>query len=436
MHLKPDMGTDSFILHIDSMAYGGRGVGRRGDGKVAFAAMTIPEETLRACVIEEHKSYVVVEVEELLEASPYRVSPPCPIFSLCGGCDWQHIAYQKQIAFKEDILLSQIRAKCPKEAPVIAQSVASGKEYGYRCHAIVQCIHDGGFGMGFFRKQSNSVVPFERCPILNEHTQITLSALRDILADSSINSLDSIEIHAPQDEVLVRIMCRGRPCQDGIDIISTVFSRLPIHGLSYITQGAQRWEKILGKSSCSYEIHLRGTNMMLSTAFGGFIQANTMVNQALVTHVFELARGSRRILDLYSGNGNFSIPLALEAKEVFAVEGDSGLVALGRRNARKNRLKNVRFFHMEAGKAVASLVHEEDPFDVVVLDPPREGAKEVVQTLARMRSDRIIYISCNPSTLSRDLAILTYEGYKLKGVRLFDMFPQTYHIESVSYLER
>ncbi len=91
---------------------------------------------------------------------------------------------------------------------------------------------------------------------------------------------------------------------------------------------------------------------------------------------------------------------------------------------------------MEAGNAVESLVHEEDPFDVVVLDPPREGAKEVVQTLARMKSDRIIYISCNPSTLSRDLAILTYEGYKLKGVRLFDMFPQTYHIESVSYLER
>lgn len=430
------MGSDSFIVHIDSLAYGGRGVGKRGDGKVAFVAMAIPGETVRAGVTKEHKSYVTAEIEELLESSPHRVKPPCPIFSLCGGCDWQHIAYQEQVAYKQDILLSQIRAKCPREVPEIIQPFVSQKQYGYRCHTFVRCVYDGGFGMGFFHKQSNRVIPFEFCPILNECTQTTLRALRDILTSSSINNIDSIEIHAPGDEVLVRIMSRGRSCKDEMSTLSRVFARAQVHGLSYITHRAPRREYVLGNTYCSYKIHVHGTSIPLSTGFGGFIQANAKVNEALVSHVFDFARGSQKVLDLYSGNGNFSIPLAREAKEVLAVEVNPTLVALGRRNAGKKRLKNIKFSCMETEKAMVSLKREKQSYNAVVLDPPREGAKDVVRALTKMKIDRIIYISCNPSTLSRDLAILIHGGFRLRSVRLFDMFPQTYHIESVSCLER
>jgi len=430
------MEIERFSLHIDSMAYGGRGVGRRGDGKVVFVDMAIPGETVRAFLTEDHKSYALAEPEELIEVSPHRVSPPCPLFYDCGGCDWQHIAYLQQVVFKQDILLSQVRAGCPREKPEVAEPAVSAQEYGYRTHTIVRCSHEDGFRMGFYRKKSNIVVPFDRCLVLNELIQEKLDAFGDILRTTPLKSLASLEIHAPREEVLVRAMCRGRTNKRDMESLSMAFKHLEIQGLSYLPLGERQREYTLGTNACCYELPVHDTRLVLSTGFGGFIQANSAVNEEMVSHVAELAKGSRRVLDLYCGNGNFTLALSLDAEEVMGMERDPGLVRLAKANAGANGLTNVRFSCLDVVKGLSSLSHEKHPVETVVLDPPREGAKEVVQTLAQMKPDRIIYISCNPSTLSRDLATLIQAGYTLRQVRLFDMFPQTYHIESVSYLLR
>jgi 23S rRNA (uracil1939-C5)-methyltransferase len=425
-----------FALQIESMAYGGSGVGRREDGKVVFIPRVIPGEKVAATVRKEHKSYIEAEVKELLEASPCRVTPPCPYFYECGGCDWQHIMYREQIALKQGILKAQIVAKNPKTDFFFDNPEISPKEFGYRCHAVVQCMHKDGFDLGFFRKQSNTVTPFDQCLILNEHCQTVLNQLRKLLRDHLIAGLDFIEIHAPMDEVLVRVFLKGALSKDALDFFQGVYRVIALSGLSIFSKDNLWHEHVFGKRFCSYDITVHGGKVMLAGSFGGFIQANMYMNQRLVEYVHNSTKGSKKLIDLYSGAGNFSIPLSFQADEVLAVEQDEGLVKAGADLARKNGCRNIRFINEKAARTLKWLEKEGVSFDAVVMDPPREGAQEIVRIIPRMKMNKVVYISCNPSTLARDLAILIKEGFKLKSARFFDMFPQTFHIESVSVLER
>jgi 23S rRNA (uracil1939-C5)-methyltransferase len=169
---------------------------------------------------------------------------------------------------------------------------------------------------------------------------------------------------------------------------------------------------------------------------GGFMQSNMYINRIMAGHLMDLAGDSKRILELYSGAGNFTLPLSLNARQVSAIERNKGLNDMGRLNAKKNKVTNIRFLRMESKKAVHSVCDEKIHYDTIVLDPPRTGAAEISGSLPKTDASRIIYISCNPSTLSRDLATLRKGGFTIKNTRFFDMFPQTYHIESITCLER
>jgi 23S rRNA (uracil1939-C5)-methyltransferase len=425
-----------FALQIESMAYGGSGVGRREDGKVVFIPRVIPGEKVTAAITKEHKSYIEAEVKELLEASPYRVTPPCPHFFECGGCDWQHIMYREQIALKQGILNAQIVAKIPKTDLFFDNPAISSKEAGYRCHAVVQCTHKGGFDIGFFRKQSNTITTFHQCLILNERCQAVLDQIREMLRGHLIDGLDSIEIHAPMDEVLVRVFLKGALSKDTLDFFKGVYKVVALSGLSIFSKDNLWREHVFGKRLCSYDITVHGRKVLLAGSFGGFIQANMYMNQRLVEYVHDCTKGSKKLIDLYSGAGNFSIPLSFKADEVLAVEQDEELVKTGADLARRNGCRNLRFINEKVARTLKWLEKEGVSFDSVVMDPPREGAQNIVRILPRMKMNKIVYISCNPSTLARDLAILIQEGFRLKSARFFDMFPQTFHIESVSVLER
>jgi 23S rRNA (uracil1939-C5)-methyltransferase len=425
-----------FTLQIESMAYGGSGVGRREDGKVVFIPRVIPGEKVVATITKEHKSYIEAEVKELLEASPYRVTPPCPHFFDCGGCDWQHIIYSEQIALKQGLLESQIRVKIPRTDLSFDNPEISSKEYGYRCHAVVQCAHKDGFDIGFFRKQSNTITPFNQCLTLNKRCQAVLNQIREMLREHLIAGLDSIEIHAPMDEVLVRVFVKGALSANDLDFFKRVYQIVALSGLSIFPMDGLWHEHVFGKRFCSYDITVHGRKVLLASSFGGFIQANMYMNQRLVEYVHDSTKGSKKLIDLYSGAGNFSIPLSFITDEVLAVEQDDGLVKTGADLARRNGCRNIRFINEKAARTLKWLEKEGVSFDSVTLDPPREGARDIAHILPKMKINRVVYISCNPSTLARDLAILIQEGFRLKTVRFFDMFPQTFHIESVSVLER
>jgi len=398
--------------------------------------MVLPGELVKVRLIREHTSYLLAEVESILESSPFRVKPRCDYFFICGGCDWQHISYEQQVQYKSSLLHDELTRMSPDERAYSHPDVASPRWFGYRCHATLQCSYTTEFLSGFFKKASRDIVVFDSCPVLNDTIQSILPELRTILNRHPIYSVTSIEIHAPQDELLVLVRCRGSLSRHDLKTMHRIYDELPIAGLSFVSRGDKRRDHVLGQRFSSYEISSGGLNMNISSGFGGFMQANMGINNILVEHLMNLVQSPEIIMELFSGSGNFSIPLSFAAREVTAIERNSRLAAQGKLNAKKNSAGNVKFIAMDALKAMQLALNESLHFDTVVLDPPREGARHVMELLPKTPANKIIYISCNPSTLSRDVSILRKAGFSLKSLRFFDMFPQTYHIESVACLER
>jgi 23S rRNA (uracil1939-C5)-methyltransferase len=424
------MTSDSFTVTIDSLSYGGRGVGRRQDGKVAFIPFVIPGETVRARVEREHPSYCIAEAAEILDPSPERIAPVCSLFTQCGGCDWQHIPYPSQLQWKNRILLDEVSRALRMEGITAQPPVPSERTYGYRGHAVLQCH---GSTMGFFRKKSNSIIPVDTCPVLNQRIQDLIPGLKEILKGSGLQAIRSIEIHFPDQEAILEVNC-GKGNKKVFQMaMEKMRSELGINGVSFVSPFGRQ---VLGNEACSYGLEVKGERVLVSSSFGEFIQANLQVNLAMVDHVAGLAAGSGTLVDLYSGSGNFSIPLARSIGKVFAVEWSKGLVAQGKASASRNRVGNIEFMATDAASAVREMKLRGMTPDTIVLDPPREGAKDAAPLLPGLGAQRIIYISCNPTTLARDLKPLIQDGYSLKGLRLFDMFPQTYHIEAVACLHR
>lgn len=430
------MNADTFTVTIHSLSYGGRGVGRKEDGKVVFVPGVIPGETLLVRTDKEHSSYCTAEVVEILEGSVKRVAPECPVFSVCGGCDWQHISYPDQVSWKNIIFMDEITKSGHKGDFKQFQPVASQKIYGYRGHAVLQSSYDPYLTLGFFRKKSNDIVEIDRCPILNPRVQKIIEGLKTILQNNPLQGLSSLEIHAPQEEVILMAKVERANQRSLLKVMEKIYDELDVTGISFVIPGSRGKDLLIGQKFCRYSLDVRGKALHLSSTFGGFIQANNEVNSKLIEHVMELAEGSENILDLYSGSGNFSIPLSRVASRVVGIEKSRKLVSQGKLSTKKNSADNVRFLAMDAIHAVESARDELVAFDTIVLDPPREGAKDVARIIPDLNASRIIYISCNPSTLVRDLKPLIQAGYTMNNARLFDMFPQTYHIESVVCLER
>ncbi len=424
------MTSDTFTTEIHSLSYGGRGVGRRQDGKVAFVPFVMPGEIVRARVEREHASYCLASAVEIIRPSPHRVGPECPLFTQCGGCDWQHLPYGEQVRWK-NLILEQEVARADRSRPVAADApVPSGRAYGYRGHTVLQCH---GQTLGFFMKKTNRVIPADACPVLTARLQKLIFDLSRILKQTRGHAVHSLELHAPGDEVLLEARCGSGSGKAHRRFMEMAHRDLGISGVSLVSPGGR---EVLGEKTCSCTVEVRGETVHLASSFGEFIQANMQVNRDLVTHVTHLAEGSAFIVDLYAGSGNFSIPLAGVAERVLAVEWSRGLVSRGRLNARWNGRDNVEFREMDAVRALAELKGGLEGGGTLVVDPPREGAKEAAGLIPQTGACRVVYVSCNPTTLARDLKPLLQAGYALRGLRLFDMFPQTFHLESVAFLER
>jgi len=209
---------------------------------------------------------------------------------------------------------------------------------------------------------------------------------------------------------------------------------MEVSGCHLVHDKTRRLQRVMGHEHFTYHIETPVKTFQMSGELGGFIQANQEMNALMVRHVMDLTREAERILDLYGGCGNFGLPLAYAAQNVVVVERDPRLTALGSHNAERNQLSNIRFISGDVGKILTN--HRQEWFDTVVLDPPREGAKAILASLYDLKPARIIYVSCDPATQARDIAMLYKNGYSLNSLKLFDMFPQTCHIESIALLER
>jgi len=424
------MTGDIIKISIENLVYGGRGIARTPSGKAVLVSGVISGELVNARIIKEHSSYIEACAEEILEASPSRIKPECCLFGVCGGCDWQHIDYHEQLLSKDAIVLNHLKKDFDIKSAEHCLPAGSPKIYEYR--NLIRLQFSNG-SAGFFKKNSHVIVQVRDCLLAERKIRDVLPFLMKMIYKNISLNLVSLEVISSDNDI--RLIAHARKSTDNLHKeFNRICYELNIPG-AIIVDKASNSLRIIGDRCFHYNIDTKQRRFSIRGGLGGFIQANHYVNQFMIQHVLDLTEGSSKVLDLYSGCGNFTIPMAANSSEVTALDHDSRLLSYVKDNAADNGLNNVAVVKSKATDQIWNLPEIKKGFDTVILDPPRTGAKEITGFIGKINPEKIVYISCNPSTLARDVNAYKDYGYRIKSLRVFDMFPQTYHIESVVCLE-
>jgi 23S rRNA (uracil1939-C5)-methyltransferase len=431
------------VTVIDKLAFGGKGVCRI-NGKVCFVPFSCPGDEVRLAVTSDKRSYCEARIVKLVVPSPFRVAPPCPVFGRCGGCSWQHIGYEQQLAAKQQILAEALWRGARVAADCVRPVLPSPAHYGYRSRVQFK-LHAAAdrLSIGFFRNNSHLVEDVgQGCAIAMPVINTTLVTLRRVLASCpEAAAISQISVDSAEEGVIAVVTCSGHNAAAVAAFFRERHADLtPVTGV-YLNTGRTALQKLYGDDHLAYTLPAATTGskeIQLAYQPGGFSQVNRGQNRAMLEIVRRLAgfHGSEQILDLYCGNGNFSLPIAGEVASVTGIEEYAGSIAAAESNRMLNGIENAEFICADAVAGLKLLVASRRRFDTAILDPPRSGAAEAIPELCRLNPPRIIYVSCDPSTLARDCGLLTDRGYQVRESVPVDMFPQTYHLESVTLLQK
>lgn len=406
----------------------GQGVARH-QGKALFVPGVLPGEQAEVTLTEEKRQFAKGKLKRLLTRSEERVAPPCPHYGVCGGCQIQHAATPLQQRSKSAALLRMIARETgitPEAQPVIA-----GPEYGYRRRARLGLVWQpkaNRLVMGFRQQGSSELVAVSRCPVLVPALEALLVPLHACLSGlAAVRRLGHVELVLAEAGPLV-VLRHLDPLKEGDRARLAAFAAH--HALTLFLDGG---EGQLTKM-CGDDPHYQVDGLSLRFSPQDFIQVNDAVNQQMVQQALAwlALTPDDRVLDLFCGMGNFTLPIARRAREVVGVEGVATLVANGQYNAQINSLNNTQFFHANLEDESTWQQWAQQGFDKVLLDPARAGAAGIMPHIAKLSPSRIVYVSCNPTTLARDSNVLLGAGYRLAEVRMLDMFPQTGHLESMA----
>lgn len=419
------------IVKIDSLAYGPYGIGRK-EGQVLLVPLTAPGDEVEVRIAEEKNNYAIGELLHLLKPSPMRRSPPCPYFGMCGGCPWQHIQYEGQLAAKEksveDALLRIGRLGGFELLPIFR----SPREYQYRRRIRLQ--GDKRKRLGFHRAFSHELIEIDSCLIADPQADRHLSHAREWIRGLRTH-VRHLEIVQGDEEPQVVLVGKGEgefAVEDDAASSRFLDFHKEINGLILFGRGWRRsWGqgKILIRSEDGLRMEMDGEV---------FSQVNREGNSQLVRELLRWGEfnDQDRVLELYCGAGNFTLPVARRSQAVTAIEGNPRSVENGKINSRLNRLENIHWLRSHVPTAVRQLRESGERFSKVILNPPRSGAKGLEEDLASLGAEKILYVSCNPPTLARDLAALCQKGYRLTRVRPIDLFPHTFHVEALAEVAR
>lgn len=406
----------------------GQGVARH-NGKAIFISGLLPDEQAEVTLTEDKKQFARAKVKRLLTRSPERVAPRCPHFGICGGCQQQHASEPLQQRSKSASLQRLISRETGLD--IIPESVISGPEYGYRRRARLGLQFQPKqqqLVMGFRKSGSNDLVPIKACPVLAPALASLLQPLHECLAEmKAVRRLGHAElVLADNGPVLVLRHLDPLKEQD----LARLHNFSAQHRVMLYLQGNDDELVKLCDDVLFYQVD--GLRLFFSPR--DFIQVNDAVNQQMVAQALEWleVESTDRVLDLFCGMGNFTLPLAKRAKQVVGVEGVATLVANGLYNAQINALNNVEFFQHNLEDDVTRQPWAKLGFDKVLLDPARAGAAGVMDHIVKLAPQKVVYVSCNPTTLARDSQILIAAGYRMERVRMLDMFPHTGHLESMA----
>ncbi len=390
-------------MRIARLAAGGDGVARLSDGRAVFVPDTAPGDLVRIRVETMRRRFARGRVIELLEAGESRREAPCPHASECGGCAWQHLEYAAQLRAKEGIVRDALERIGGWDAELPIPVVPSPHEFGYRSRAR---LRRGGEGIGYLRRESHSLHPIDHCPVLLPEMNDALQLIGALPRDDE--QAQAQEVHD------VFALCAGETGR--VQIVRE--------------GGAPSGEPDPAEEDRARPVLLRADEDALRISPGSFTQGNALLRDALLRAVHDSVGRGEDLLELYAGVGFFTLGLARRFVGVTAVESAPPAVADLRFNLRHAGLRNVEVIEEAAEHVCARL--EPGRFEVVLLDPPRVGLGEAgARVLAGLGAQRIVYLSCDPATLARDLAILFDAGYVAGRVTAFDLFPQTPHVETL-----
>ncbi len=422
---------NEFTLEIGTLAYGPYGIGRV-DNQVLMVPATVPGDKIRARIGEQKGNYAVGEMLQLLEPSPLRQTPPCPYVHDCGGCPWQQVRYAAQLKAKEQSVADALRRIGKLENFELRPIIASPREYRYRRRIRFQC--DNAKRMGFYRAFSHDLVVIDDCLIADNALNAVIDPLRRWLGELNA-SVEDVEIVSGDDpnEIVVVTKVTGEFMTED----ETVCERLvdQASGIGGLILHGATWRKAWGRTAVSI---CGDEGICLRVEGDVFTQVNAEGNRELLRRL--LAAGdfdkNDRVLELYSGAGNFTLSVARRAREIVAVEGHRPAVDSAKQGAQFNGIANIHWIGAHVPAAVERLARQRERFSKIILDPPRAGAKGIDGSLSSLDVEKILYVSCNPATLARDLSALARRGYKLTSVQPIDLFPHTFHVETLAVMIR
>ncbi|WP_417908757.1 class I SAM-dependent RNA methyltransferase [Candidatus Electronema sp. PJ] len=430
-----------YSVHIEKIVAGGSGLARSAAGQVILSGLVLPGERVELRKVKQKSGFIEAELLQVLEPSVERVLSCCPLYGECGGCDLQHSSYAEQLRIKQAIVAEAMqRAHLLLPSAGVDDVLPSPVQWGCR-HRLRLKINAVG-QLGFFRKKSNAFVAVPEC--LAAAAGIN-AALVELTASKVLRGLtEEVELlQSPADGQITLVLPLKKPQQLSaavMQMLTGVCSHIGCisdQGFRHLysrNNGQTQKAALLRQAITLPKLAKR---CVLSWSGGCFSQVNPGQNARLIALALELAGDVRgkSVLDLYCGMGNFSVPLALAGGEVFGVEGNGESIKWAKYNAQAAGVA-ARFVAADVHDSLRQMVKAQQQADIILLDPPRAGIGPAAPLLPGLHAEKIIYISCDPATLARDLRSLCGKGYVLRRLIPVDMFPQTHHIETVALLER
>lgn len=453
-YIIPVKKNEDYIMTIDNMGYEGEGVGKI-DNFTVFVAGAIIGEVVKVKIVKVSKKFAFGKLLEIIEESVSRIEPVCSIYKNCGGCNLQHIDYKAQLDFKTNRVVQVINRIGKLEEVIVHSTIGMERPYNYRNKVQLPVNNiNSVVNIGFYAQRSHDIINMENCHIQDKVADVIVKLTRQWIKEFNIECYNEENHQGNLRHIMIR---KGIETGEVMVVLVTNGKTLPYKEefIAVITK------KIKGIVSVIQNINSEKTNVILGaqcvTLWGkdtitdyigefkfevsplSFFQVNSIQTKVLYSKALEYANlsGGEVVLDAYCGTGTISLFLSQMAKKVYGVEIIPEAIENAKINAKENNVSNTEFIVGEAEKIIPELLHKGVIADVVVVDPPRKGCdKTLLEAISNMKPKTIVYVSCDPGTLARDLGILDELGYKTLEIQPVDMFPQTAHVECVARIEK
>ncbi|HEU4965804.1 MAG TPA: 23S rRNA (uracil(1939)-C(5))-methyltransferase RlmD [Bacilli bacterium] len=446
--------NDYIEMDITGLGHSGEGVGKY-EGFTVFVPRALPGERIKAKVVKVQKTYAFGRLLEVLQATEHRTEPKCPIFYQCGGCHLQHMTYEGQLQYKKQTVIDQLEriGKLDLSQVKVHDTLGMHEPWQYRNKAQVPLGEiDGRLAVGFYAPKSHDIIEMQSCDIQHAYNDEIVHTTKEILQTLGIKHYDEEtgkglvrhiigRVGVNTGETMVVLVTNGRKIPQVEVLVDKLRERVP-HLVSIVQNvNTAQTNVIFGKETVVLwgQDHITDTigEIKFEISARSFFQVNPVQTDVLYGKALEYAQltGEETVIDAYCGIGTISLFLAQKAKQVYGVEIVPEAIEDARKNAALNGMGNVEFAVGEAEVVIPEWYEKGVRADVMVVDPPRKGCDErLLATMAEMKPERVVYVSCNPSTLARDLQFLEGNGYRTVEVQPVDMFPHTFHVECVVWL--